>query len=285
MARKKNVDQPAPMKTRHPASPAAALTALHAHRELVWELVKRDFIGRYKGSFAGVAWSLFNPLLMLAIYTFVFTVAFQTRWPGDPQRTQSFAVILFAGMLVFNFFAECVIRAPTLITSAPNYVKKIVFPLEVLAWVVLASALLHFVVGFGVLLAIAAALGDGLRAGALLTPVVLLPLMLLTLGVTWILASLGVYLRDVPQVVGVIVTMLMFMSPLFYPMEAIPQRYRAILELGPLALPIEQFRSLVLWGRPMDWVSWGGSLAIGAGVFAAGYWWFQRTRRGFADVL
>jgi lipopolysaccharide transport system permease protein len=284
MARK-NTSPPASMTTRHSASPAAAFASLRANRELVWELVKRDFLGRYKGSFAGIAWSLFNPLLMLAIYTFVFTVAFRARWAGEAQGTGSFAVILFAGMLVFNLFSDCVIRAPMLVTSSPNYVKKIVFPLEVLAWVALASAVLHFLVGFGVLLVIAAAFGEGLRAGALLTPVVLLPLMLLTLGLTWILASLGVYLRDVPQVVGVLVTVLMFLSPLFYPIEIIPAEYRALLQLGPLALPIEQFRSLVLWGRPIDWAAWGASLAVGAAIFALGYWWFQRTRRGFADVL
>ncbi|QJR16487.1 ABC transporter permease [Usitatibacter palustris] len=269
----------------HPASPAGALRSLRDNRELVWELVKRDFIGRYRGSFAGVAWSLFNPLLMLAIYTFVFTIAFNARWGPGTAVTQPFAVILFAGMLVFNLFAETLIRAPTLITSQPNYVKKIVFPIDVLAWVVLCSAVLHFLVGFGVLLLIAAFIGKGLSLSVVLTPVVLMPLLLFSLGLTWILASLGVYLRDVPQVVAVLVTVLMFVSPIFYPLEVIPEKYRLFLTLNPLAVPIEQFRSVALWGKPIDWQAWGLWLAVDAIVFCAGYWWFQRTRKGFADVL
>jgi lipopolysaccharide transport system permease protein len=167
----------------------------------------------------------------------------------------------------------------------PNYVKKIVFPLELLAWVTLGSALLHFLVGYVVLLAMAASVGDGIGWGALLAPFVLLPLLLLTLGLTWILASLGVYLRDVPQVVVVITTVLMFLSPLFYPIEAIPEAYRGFVRLGPLALPIEQFRAVVLWGNAIDALEWLASLALGASIFALGFWWFQRTRRGFADVL
>jgi lipopolysaccharide transport system permease protein len=273
------------MTTLLPATPFAALRALHAYRELAWELVKRDFVGRYKGSLAGVGWSLFNPLLMLAIYTFVFTVAFKTRWGTSSGQGQPFAVILFAGMLVFNFFAECVTRAPTLVTSSPNYVKKIVFPLDMLAWVVVSSAALHFVVGFAVLLGIAGLFGEGVRLAALLTPLVLLPLLLFTTGLTWILASLGVYLRDIAQVVTVATTILMFLSPLFFPAEAIPEKYRILVQLSPLAMPIEQFREVALWSGHLDWGQWAASLALGFGTFWAGYWWFQRTRRGFADVL
>jgi lipopolysaccharide transport system permease protein len=263
----------------------SAVRALIANRELGWELVKRDFVGRYKGSLAGVGWALFNPLLMLAIYTFVFTVAFQSRWTAPGGDKQSFAVVLFAGMIVFNLFAECLNRAPTLITSSPNYVKKVVFPLDLLPWVVLCSAVLHFLVGFGVLIVIAMLIGDGLRLGTLLTPVVLLPLLLFTLGVTWVYASLVVYLRDLPQVVTMITTVLMFLSPLFYPMDAIPERYRGLMKLNPLALPIEQLRAVVLWGTPVDWPVWLAELAVASATFAIGYWWFQRTRRGFADVL
>lgn len=269
----------------HPTSPVSALRALLVHRALVWELAKRDFIGRYQGSMGGVAWSLFNPLLMLAIYTFVFSVAFPARWGAVTEGTKSFAVILFAGMIVYNLFAECISRSPTLITSTPNYVKKVVFPLEILPWVAFATALLHFALGLAVLLAISLALGDGLRAGVLWLPVLLLPLALLTLGLTWIFASLGVFLRDLAQIVAVFVTVLMFMSPLFYPLEIVPPDYRTLILMSPVTLPIEQVRAAVLWGRPLDWTAWLVSLGAGLAVFTAGYWWFQRSRRGFADVL
>lgn len=270
---------------KYPTTPASAIRSLHANRELVWELVKRDFIGRYKGSLAGMAWSLFIPLIMLAIYTFVFSVAFRARWGAGVESKQSFAIVLFAGMIVYNLFAECLIRAPTLITSTPNYVKKVVFPLDILAWVALFSVALHFLVGFAVLLAFSAVIGDGLRIGALWAPVVLLPLVLLTVGLIWILASLGVYLRDLPQVMGMVTTVLMFLSPLFYPIDAIPEQYRFLIRLSPLALPIEQIRAVVLWGKPLDWADWSAGLGIGAFTFVLGYWWFQRTRKGFADVL
>ena len=269
----------------HPVTPVSAIASLLRHRALVWELVKRDFAGRYKGSYAGAAWSLLNPLFLLAIYTFVFSVAFPARWGAVTDGTQSFAVILFAGMIVYNLFAECIGRAPTLITSTPNYVKKVVFPLEILPWVAFATALLHFVMGLGVLLVISIALGNGLRGGVVWIPVLLLPLALLILGLSWIFASLGVFLRDLAQIVTVLIIVLMFMSPLFYPLEIVPPNYRGFILMSPVTLPIEQVRAAVLWGRPIDWLAWLYSLGVGLAVFMVGFWWFQRSRRGFADVL
>lgn len=269
----------------HPVTPASAIASLLRHRALVWELVKRDFAGRYKGSYAGAAWSLLNPLFLLAIYTFVFSVAFPARWVGESGARVPFAVILFAGMIVYNLFADCLLRSATLVTSVPNYVKKVVFPLDLLPWVALFTALLHFLVGFAILVAIAAIAGEGVAITSLWVPVVLLPLMLFTIGLTWAFASLGVYLRDLPQAIGVLVTVLMFLSPLFFPIEVVPAPYRVFIHLSPLTLPIEQLRGAVLWGRMPDWGSWSLSLAVGAFMFVAGYWWFQRTRRGFSDVL
>ena len=166
------------MSSYHSATPIAMLSGLLRNRELLWELVKRDFIGRYKGSMSGVVWSLFNPLLMLAIYTIVFSVVFKAKWGGGEESKVAFAIVLFSGMIVHSFFAECLNRAPSLIISHPNYVKKVVFPLEILPWMTLFSVLLHFLVSFGVLLFFCLLAGVSVQSGALLIPIVLTPLIL-----------------------------------------------------------------------------------------------------------
>jgi lipopolysaccharide transport system permease protein len=273
------------MSNAHSTSPAAILSSLIQHRGLVWDLVKRDFIGRYKGSIMGVAWSLFNPLLMLAIYTIVFSVAFKARWGTGEESKVAFAIVLFSGMIVHGFFAECLNRAPDLITSHANYVKKVVFPLEILPWMALGSALLHFLVSLGVLLVFCLLAGVPVQSGALLIPIILLPLILLTLGLSWLFASLGVYLRDLSQGMGIVITVLLFLAPVFYPIEALPEPYRALIAWNPITLPIIQLRDLMLWDKPLQWGQWAVSLAIGAAVSYIGYWWFQKSRRGFADVL
>jgi len=222
---------------------------------------------------------------MLAIYTVVFSVAFKARWGGGEEGRVAFAIILFSGMIVHGFFAECLNRAPSLIISHPSYVKKVAFPLEVLPWVALCSALLHFCVGFAVLLVFCFCSGTAIQVGAILAPVILLPLISCALGLTWILASLGVYLRDLAQSMGLVTTILLFLSPVFYPTDALPETYQAFIKLNPLTLPIIQLRELVLWGKPVDWQAWAINLLFGIAIAWAGYWWFQKTRRGFADVL
>jgi lipopolysaccharide transport system permease protein len=261
------------------------IKSLLRDRDLIWELVKRDFIGRYKGSVLGVAWSLFHPILMLVIYTLVFSVAFKARWGVGDESKVAFALVLFSGMIVHGFMAECLNRAPTLIISHPNYVKKVVFPLEILAWVVLISAGLHFLVSLGILILFCILSGVPIYLGAFLIPILLLPLVLITLGLTWLLASLGVYLRDLSQGMGVISTVLLFLSPVFYPLDALPRDFQALIGLNPLTVPITQFRSAMLWGTQVAWSDWATSLSTGAAVSYIGFWWFQKTRRGFADVI
>lgn len=273
------------MSMKHPASLLAMLCSLVQHRELLWELVKRDFIGRYKGSIMGVAWSMFHPLLMLAIYTVVFSVAFKVRWGTGEESKVAFAIVLFSGMIVHGFFAECLNRAPGMISSHANYVKKVVFPLEILGWMAICSALLHFIVSLSVLLIFCLLAGVPVQSGVLLTPIVLLPLISLTLGLTWLFASFGVYLRDLSQGMGMVTTVALFLAPVFYPIEALPETYRAFIMWNPITLPIIQLRDLMLWGKPLQWGQWAASLAVGIAVCYIGYWWFQKTRRGFADVL
>lgn len=273
------------MSMKHPASLLAMLCSLVQHRELLWELVKRDFIGRYKGSIMGVAWSMFHPLLMLAIYTVVFSVAFKVRWGTGEESKVAFAIVLFSGMIVHGFFAECLNRAPGMISSHANYVKKVVFPLEILGWMAICSALLHFIVSLSVLLIFCLLAGVPVQSGVLLTPIVLLPLISLTLGLTWLFASFGVYLRDLSQGMGMVTTVALFLAPVFYPIEALPENYRVFIMWNPITLPIIQLRDLMLWGKPLQWGQWAASLAVGIAVCYIGYWWFQKTRRGFADVL
>jgi lipopolysaccharide transport system permease protein len=274
------------MSNQHPATPGSMLRGFLSHRDLLWELVKRDFIGRYKGSIFGVVWSLFNPLLMLAIYTFVFSVAFKARWGGHSDESKvAFAIVLFSGIIIHTFFAECLNRAPSLITSHANYVKKVVFPLEILPWMVLLSALLHFLVSFGALSVFCLLSGVNIHAGALLIPVALLPLILMVMGFSWILASLGVYLRDLSQVIGMLVTISMFLAPIFYPIDSLPETYKVFLSWNPITLPVIQLRNLMLFARPFEWGLWAVSLVIGLAICQIGYWWFQKSRRGFADVV
>lgn len=266
-------------------TPMALLGNFLRNRGLLLDLIKRDFIGRYRGSFIGMAWSLFNPLLMLATYTFVFSVAFQARWGKGEESKVAFALVLFSGMIVHSFFADCMNRAPTLITSHPNYVKKVIFPLEILPWMALGSALLHFLVSLTVLLAFCILTGAQLQAGTVLIPLLMLPLLLITIGLMWGFASLGVYLPDLAQGMGMLTTIALFLAPVFYPIDALPKAYQTALCFNPITLPILQIRDVMFWGKPIDWQGWAISLAIGVVVCCLGFWWFQKTRKGFADVL
>jgi lipopolysaccharide transport system permease protein len=272
------------MSFKHPSSPRALISSLIFNRELLWELIKRDFIGRYKGSVMGIAWSLLNPLIMLVIYTFVFSFAFKARWGGEESKV-AFALVLFSGMIVHGLFAECLNRAPSIIISHPNYVKKVVFPLEILPCVVIFSALLHFLVSLCLLLIFCIFTGVSLGVSVILIPVIILPLLLMALGLTWLLASLGVYLRDIVQGMGLVTTVLLFLSPVFYKTSAFPEGYQWLFVMNPLTLPIEQLRDVVLWGNEINWSTWITSFILGIAICYIGFWWFQKSRKGFADVL
>lgn len=269
----------------YPVDPLSAARSLTRNGGLLWELTKRDFVGRYKGSVLGLAWSLFNPLLMLAIYTFVFSVAFNARWGTSDEGKVDFAIVLFSGLIIHALFAECLVRAPTLIASNANYVKKVVFPLEILPLMTMGSALGHFLVSLSVLIAFCVLSGAELHLAGLLLPVLLLPLLLMILGLSWLLSSLGVYLRDFAQVISMVTTISLFLAPIFYPISALPATYQSLLVLNPITLPVMQLRGALLWGEPINWFAWAVSLVVGLAIFYLGFAWFQKTRRGFADVL
>jgi len=223
---------------------------------------------------------------MLIVYTFVFSVVFRARWSqgGDESRVD-FAIILFTGLIAFGIFSECMNRAPGLVLSQPNFVKKVVFPLEVLPWTIVFSSVFHALVSLVVLLGLFLIARGYMNWTVVLVPMILLPLILLCAGLTWFLSALGVYIRDTSQVIGVMVTALMFLSPLFFPISAIPEAFRWAIALSPVAVPIEQLREVIVWGRLPDWKALGLYTIASLAVMSAGFAWFQRTRNGFADVV
>lgn len=257
---------------------------LWQHRQLIMQMIKREIIGRYKGSVMGLAWSFFYPVLMLVVYTFVFSVIFKSRWGGDESKTL-FAVVIFTGMIVLNLFSEVLNRAPNLILSNVNYVKKVVFPLEILPVVALGAALFHTFVSIVVLLLAYILFNGHLNWTVIYIPLVLLPLVLVTSGLAWLLASLGVYLRDVGQTISILTMMLMFLSPVFYPISAVPEAFRVYIMANPLTFIIEQLREVVVWGHSPNWLGLGLYILISIFVIWLGFALFQKTRKGFADVL
>jgi len=266
-------------------SPASMGRSLWRHRELVIRLVRREVAGRYKGSFFGMAWSLFHPMLMLALYTLVFSVVFKARWgSGSGDSKSEFAVTLFAGLMVHALLAEVLNRAPSLVSENISYVKKIVFPLELLAPVAIGAALFHAAISFIVLIAAMAVMGL-LHWTALYVPIIVLPLALGALGAGWLVASLAVYLRDVAQVMGILSTVLLFASPVFYPVSAIPEDLRPWMALNPLTFVIEQTRHVLFTKTPPDFLGLTIYATTALTIAWLGYAWFQKTRKGFADVL
>ena len=266
-------------------SPREMIRSLWHNRDLIIAMVKREVVGRYRGSVIGIAWSFLNPLFMLSVYTFVFSVVFKARWGGGSGSKTEFALVLFSGLIVFNLFAECINRTPGIILANVNYVKKVVFPLEILPWVVLGSAMFHAVISLGVWLTAYTLLFGLPHVTVLLLPLVFLPLTLLIMGLSWILASLGVYLRDVSQFVGIMTTVLMFLSPIFYPISALPEAYQSFLSLNPLMPAIEQTRNVLFWGKIPDMLMLGVYFLATTCIAWIGFAWFQKTRKGFADVL
>jgi lipopolysaccharide transport system permease protein len=267
-------------------TPWELVASFWRNRQLILQMTRREVLGRYKGSIMGLSWSFFNPVLMLLVYTFFFSVVFKSRWGGGGEESKaSFAIILFVGMIVHGLFAEVVNRAPSIILSNVNYVKKVVFPLETLPWVSVGSALFHSAIGLFVLLLVQLIINKNLPWTAVFFPIILLPLILSSLGFAWFLSALGVYARDVGQVTGVFTTILMFLSPVFYPISTLQPDYQIYLKLNPLTFIIEEDRNSLIYGVTPDWLGWCMAMAAGYMVAWMGFWWFQKTRPGFADVL
>ena len=255
-------------------------------RGLIWQFILREVQQRYRGSYLGILWAMITPLLRLIVYSFVFSVIFKRRWAGsEPETFMEFALILFSGLIAFSMFSECATRAPRLIIGNRNYVKKVVFPLEILPVSAVGSAFIHSLISLGIVVAGLLISSGKLHWTLLYLPLVYLPLIAFALGVSWLLASLGVFVRDIGNFVGVVVQLLFFLTPVFYPISAVPAAVRPLWRLNPLGTIIENFRQVVIWGLPPDWLWLGVATLFSGLVMLGGYMWFMKIKRAFADVI
>jgi lipopolysaccharide transport system permease protein len=261
---------------------------LWKYREMIVEMTRRDINQNYQGSFLGILWSLIGPLSTLLIYTFVFSVVFQARWRSASEQLTpkgEFALILFAGLTAFNVFSIVISRSPGLILSVPNYVKKVIFPLEILPVVATGSAVITSFINVVLILIGAALIYGGISSTIWLLPLAYLPLIFLTLGISWFLSSLGVYIRDMGQAIGVIVQIIFFLTPIVYSADILPKNVRFLANINPFALIVDWFRSTMLWGSSPNWGVWTVLTLACALLALLGYGWFSLTKKGFADVL
>lgn len=266
---------------------ASAAGSLWTHRRLLKDLTWREISGRYRGSMLGIGWSILQPLLMLAVYTFVFSVVFGAKWSavGSPGNKFDFALFVFVGVLLHGILAEAIVRAPGLIVANANYVKKVIFPIDILPATLVGVAGFHALIAIAILLAAVLALGGGLHWTLLWLPLLVLPLLLMSLGLAWLLAALGVFLRDIGQVTGVLASVLMFLAPVFYPVSALPDGLEALIYLNPLTYVIEQSRGVIFAGVSPGVAGLAAFYGVSLAIAQFGYWTFQKSRHGFSDVL
>ncbi len=249
---------------------------------LLGQLIKRDVLLRYRGAMFGVLWMLLSPLLMLGILALVFSQVFQARWP-EQYGGASFWLVLYSGLIAFNVFGDTVSRAPTAVRSYPNFVKKMIFPVGILPLVPLGAALVHATFNLAIMLSALAWTGH-LHIEAMLYPITLVPLLLGAMGLSWFLAAWGVFIKDMTQIVPPFVQMLMFVSPVFYPVTSAPTILRPLYRYNPLGIVIEACRSAI-FGLPIDWAAWSAALLCGIATACLGWLFFKRNREEFADAL
>ncbi|TGL77755.1 ABC transporter permease [Leptospira yasudae] len=269
----------------HSSSLTSLGRSIYQNRQLIIQMTKRNLIGKYKGSFLGLLWSFINPLIMLSIYTFAFSFVFEAKWGLNDEGHLDFALILFASLTIFNLFSEILKESPSLIVSQPNFVKKVIFPLEILPISNFLSALVHSGISLGIFLIFFGITHLSLPVTLFFLPLVVIPLISLSLGISYILASLGVFLRDIGYLMNHIITILLFTSPVFFSLEKIPPKFRIFMLANPLAYLLEDARSVMIFGKAPNWKILLIYTLLGFLLLMFGYWWFQKTRKGFADVL
>ena len=267
-------------------NPLLFFQIIWTNRFLLRSLVVRNIASRYRGSFLGLIWSFVHPLMMLCVYTFVFSVVFKARWGIDTGGGRgAFAIIMFCGMAMFNIFSESVSNSCGVVVDNPNFVKKVIFPLEILPLAQVAASLILGMVWFILLFLGTIFIFGKISFTMLLLPLVLLPLAIFSLGISYFVASLGVYIRDTQYLIGVILQILFFMTPIFYPLQAVPERFRWPLQLNPLTILIEEARKVFLYGELPNWLFLGIAFLVSCLVLHLGFIWFHKTKKGFADVL
>jgi lipopolysaccharide transport system permease protein len=266
-------------------NPFAWLGPLRKHRRLIIQMTQREIISKYKGSIFGALWILITPLLMLSIYTFVFSVVFNARWGTASVNRLDFALFVFSGLIFFNFFAESLARSPSLILENISFVKKVVFPTEILPIIVILGSLFGAMVNFIILLLIYLFVNGLPPATVIFFPLLFVPIVLFTLGVCWLLSSLGVFVRDLKPAIGILITMIMFLCPIFYPISAVPAEFQKVMLINPLAIPLEESKKILFFGELPDLYWLMISTSVSVVCCWLGYAWFMLTKKGFADVV
>ncbi|MCF8567859.1 ABC transporter permease [Alicyclobacillus tolerans] len=255
------------------------------YRNISLEFIKRDISMQYKGSYLGFFWSFLNPLFMLVIYTFVFGFVFKQKWNIPSSNQMMVAFILFSGLIPFNLFSGVFARAPGLIINNANYVKKVVFPLEIFPIMAMGTSVFNALISYLILVIGVLIFLGKLYWTMLLFPIVLIPIILLSIGLGWFISSLGVFLRDIGQIINIMVSAIMFLTPIFYPLSSIPKPFLPLYNLNPIAPVVDNMRTIVIWGQTPDWNTYFVDLTISSLIALAGFWWFQKTKKGFSDVL
>ncbi|MEZ6937117.1 MULTISPECIES: ABC transporter permease [Aeromonas] len=254
------------------------------HRRLVFDLVRRDVSARYKGTLLGLTWAILNPLCMLALYTFFFTAILKAKW-NVGETHANYGLMLFCGLIIHGWMADVLSRSPELLASNRNYVKKVVFPLDALTWISVLSALVQILLSLLLLIVLSLFMGNILSWSMLFLPVVLTPLFFMLLGLGWFISSLSVFFRDIGQFMGSLITLLIFTSTAFFSLETAPELIRPYLLFNPLTIIMDSLRQVTILHQYPDWglLAWHSVASIV--IFYAGYFWFERTRPGFADVI
>ncbi|MBV1907091.1 MAG: ABC transporter permease [Pseudomonadales bacterium] len=270
--------------------PAPMFASLWHHKALIHQLLIREIQSRYRGSLMGFLWAIVTPLLMLAMYTFVFQIVFKARWNvttlvSGEETELPFALVLFLGLIIHGMIADTLTRSTGLILQNANFVKKVVFPLEILTWVSLFSSLFHFFISFALLLAFALLTVGRIPLEALYLPLILLPYFLMLAGISWFLAALGVFLRDIEHIMGTLTMLILFLSPVFFSVDRLPEQVQSLIWLNPIAVIVENARTVLLYGNAPDFQALGIYSLSAVLIFVSGYAFFQRLRPGFADVV
>lgn len=253
--------------------------------KLTIDLAKREIASRYKGSLLGYLWAVITPLLLLLVYTFVFGSVFKSRWVGFDTTSGDFAIVLFIGMLTYNIFSDCVSRSPWLITGNANFVKKVIFPVAILPVINVITSVFNFCMGFVPWIILNSYFHGLPPATIVLLPIYILPVILIGLGGSWLISALGVYFRDVGQFIGVVVMLLMFCSPVFYSVTAVPEKFRVFFNLNPIASTIEMVRQVCIFGTIPALSDFINTILFSLIVAIFGYLFFMKSKKGFADVL
>ena len=252
---------------------------------LLQQLIIKDFREKYKGSLLGVMWSFMIPLFMMVIYTFVFSEIFQPVWSTQPSSKFEYALIIFCGLSAFNMFSEVMTRSVGIVTGNVNYVKKVIFPLELLPLAVCTVAFVNCVISYGILLIANLILTHVVYITSIELCLLFIPLFMTCLGVSYALAALSVYFRDIVNAISILVMILMYVSPIFYSLEAAPRQFRYIAAINPLAYIIENARSVCIYGQHMNRNSYMVSMVVSVVILLVGYQIFVRLKAGFADIL